>query len=79
MTAEPVGTGRWGAVHRSEVVFELYSGGLKIPPLCVQAGSMSLVQLCVKANLQKMLKVCAWRTVAEPWDVARLAYAGGSV
>ena len=79
MTAEPVGTGRWGAVHRSEVVFELYSGGLKIPPLCVQAGSMSLVQLCVKANLQKMLKACVCRAAGEPWDVARPTYAGGSV
>ena len=49
-------------MHRSEVVSGLYSGGVKIPPLCVRADSMSPVQLCAKANLQKMLKVCVCDT-----------------
>ena len=66
-------------MHRSEVVSELYSGGVKIPPLCARADSMSPVKLCAKANLQKMLKACVCRAAGEPWDVARLAYAGGSV
>ena len=56
MATEPVGAGPWLNARESGGISELYSGGVEIPPVYVQADSMSPIQLCAEANLQIMLK-----------------------